>query len=341
MQVTPGTLDAAGPAVVVLHNVLTGQNGEAFVSAADDGTLVYVPATAPPESTPVWVDRAGVVTATGLPQRPYRVPRVSPNGRMFAANILTRDGSDIWIAPTDGATLERFTFGRRGSWQALAFSRDSTQLAYAEDAQGASRLVTQSIDRSGPSRELVHWKLPMAPSQWLSKGEAVLVNAWGPDSGGDLLVVRSSGNSPPTPVVQEAGHQFGGTLSADERFMAYVSDETGRSEVFATPFPGAGNKRQLTSDGGTEPIWSPTGKEIFYRVGDRMMALPVTTTPSLVVGPPRLLFEGRFVSGPAGEPAYDVAPDGRFLMLRTVGEEPKRELRVVLNWFSELQQRVP
>jgi hypothetical protein len=81
--------------------------------------------------------------------------------------------------------------------------------------------------------------------------------------------------------------------------------------VGSRPDPGPGPKRQLTTEGGTEPVWNPDGREFYYRSGNRTMAMPVKTTPSLVVGRPAMLFEGAFVTGPAGQPAYDVAPDGR------------------------------
>jgi len=97
----------------------------------------------------------------------------------------------------------------------------------------------------------------------------------------------------------------------------------------------------LTTDGAWEPLWSRDGKEIFYRSGDRMMAIPVTTTPSLATGRPRVLFEGHFVSGAAGLPEYDVTNDGRFLMLRPVAEKSPMELRLLLNWSDELRKGLP
>jgi serine/threonine protein kinase len=343
MKVTPGTLAPSGPAVAVLDEVDNRESGEALFAVAADGTLMYVPAKAPPESTLVWVDRTGAATNTGLPTRPYRVARVSPDGRTIAADILSAGERDIWTTSMDGATLERLTFQRRLVWSfsSLTFSHDSTHLAYAEDAEGGSRLVTQAIDRSLPSRLLLQWKLPLGPSRWLSDAKAIVTSVRGEDSGGDILVVPTSGNEGPTPLVQGPGNQFGATLSADERYVAYASDETGRFEVFVTGYPGGGLKRQLTTDGGAEPVWSPRGDEIFYRSGDRVMAIPVTTTPALTVGRSHLLFEGRFATGSAGLPAYDVAPDGRFLMMRPVGSPPTRELRVVTNWLPELRRLVP
>jgi Tol biopolymer transport system component len=325
----------------VIEGVQTGPHGQALFSLASDGTLAYVATELPDDSVPVWVGRDGAVTEVGLPARAYSAPRLSPDGKTMAVNIADGRSTDIWIGSTERATLERLTFERGLDWsfRSLSFSPDGTQLAYAEDTNGGSRLVSQAMDRSSPGREWLVWKLAIGPSRWLPDGDGVFVSTRGADSGGDLMVMRPSESGPPTRLVDEPGNQFGPTPSPDGRYVAYASDETGRFEVFVTPYPGPGAKRQLTTDGASEPVWSPDGREVFYRSGDRMMAIPVTTTPSLVTGRPRVVFEGRFVEGAAGLPAYDVARDGRFLMLRPEGERPPRELRVLLNWFTELRQR--
>jgi serine/threonine-protein kinase len=343
MKVTPGTLAPAGPAVAVVREVQARSEGQALYTVATDGTLIYAPALSRPEMALVWVDRTGAVTDTGLPVRPYFAPRVAPDGRSIAVNIGdAAEGADIWISATDRPTLERLTFGRRLAWSfaAVAFSADSREVVYAEDGEGGARLVMQARDRSRPSRELLTSKLAVAPSRWLSTGAAMLVSARGADTGGDLVIVDSSSGRA-TPFVQEPGNQFGGTPSPDGRYVAYASDETGRFEVFVTPFPGPAPKRQLTTEGATEPVWSPRGNEIYYRSGDRLMVIPVTTTPSLAVGPARRLFEGRFARGSAGLPEYDVGADGRFLMMRPMGDAPELELRIVFNWLAELERLVP
>lgn len=129
-------------------------------------------------------------------------------------------------------------------------------------------------------------------------------------------------------------------MSPDGRSLAYAGDETGQSEIYLRPFPGPGPKRQVTSTGGGEAVWSRTGTELFYRAAGRVMAVPVPPA-GLVGGPPRALFEDHFVPGAAGEPGYDVAPDGRFLMLRAESAAAPRQIRVVLNWLDEVKRLVP
>jgi hypothetical protein len=181
--------------------------------------------------------------------------------------------------------------------------------------------------------------MSISPSAWLPDGR-VLLSARSATMGGNLLVSDPHSGGAPVTITGEPGQQFGATPSPGGRYLAYASDETGRFEVFVRAYPGPEAKQQITAEGGTEPIWSVDGKEIYYRSGNRMMAVPVTTHPSFARGRPITLFEGAFVQGAAGLPAYDVAKDGRFLMMRPVAGSEARQLHVVLNWFDELNERL-
>ncbi len=126
-------------------------------------------------------------------------------------------------------------------------------------------------------------------------------------------------------------------------WLAYVSDVSGRWEIYVQPYPGPGGKWLISTEGGTEPVWNPHGRELFYRSGDKMMAVEVTTQPGFSAGKPRLLFERHYLPTPATFPNFDVAPDGqRFLMLKpSEQEQAATQINVVLNWFEELKRRVP
>jgi Tol biopolymer transport system component len=123
-----------------------------------------------------------------------------------------------------------------------------------------------------------------------------------------------------------------------------MSDESGRYEIYVQPYPGPGGKRQISTDGGAEPVWNPNGRELFYRSGDKMMAVDITTQPNFTVGKPQMLFEGPYAPIAATTRNYDVSPDGqRFLMLKTSeqAQAAPTQINVVLNWFEELKQKVP
>ena len=121
-----------------------------------------------------------------------------------------------------------------------------------------------------------------------------------------------------------------------------MSDESGRLEVYVQPYPGPGGKWQISTEGGVQPVWARSGRELFYRNGDRMMVVDIGTEPTFSPGRPSVLFEGQFVSLPYTA-NYDVAPDGqRFLMIQPIAQEgASSQINVVLNWFEELKQRVP
>ena len=132
-------------------------------------------------------------------------------------------------------------------------------------------------------------------------------------------------------------------FSPDGRWLAYASDESGRTEVYIRPYEGPGPKEQISTAGGNEPVWAPDGRELFYRNGDQMIVVDITTEPTFSAGTPRVLFERRyaFTHRPDAPRNYDVARDGqRFLMIKSEQEAAVTQLNVVLNWFAELQRRV-
>jgi serine/threonine-protein kinase len=342
MKVAAETLSPEGPAVPVLTNVHSEPAGLALFRISADGTLLYVEAAPPAERTLVWVTREGTVTETGLPARDYRIPRISPRGRLIAVSIRDGETDDIWMAAADLGTLERLTFGRsvNFTFPGFAIAPDGKRVAYSEDAEGGSVVMTQAIDAAREKQAVLNRSVQIAPSRWLPDGSGLLLDERGPTTGGDLLVATPQSGQQPTLLTSEPGNQWGGSPSADGRYLAYASNETGRFEVWVMAYPRSGLRRQVTTEGGAEPIWSPDGKEIYYRSGDRVMAIPVTTTPTLVVGRPSVLFEGSFVAGVGGLSLFDVGPDGRFLMMRAVSGREPRQLRVVFNWFEELRDRL-
>lgn len=143
------------------------------------------------------------------------------------------------------------------------------------------------------------------------------------------------------PVLNTSAYEGGARLSPDGRWLTYISNESGRNEVYLRPFPGPERRWQISADGGTQAIWNPNGKEIFYRNGDRMMAVEVSTTPEVRLSSPRLLFERRYAFGAGVTIAnFDVSRDGqRFIMVKD--ESTAGRLNIVLNWFSDLARLAP
>ena len=172
-----------------------------------------------------------------------------------------------------------------------------------------------------------------------------------PTTGYDIWVLRMgdpSGGSGQVrkaqPFLQTKFNEAAPQFSPDGHWLAYVSDESGRKEIYVQPYPGPGGKWQISTEGGAEPTWNRNGRELFYRSTDKMMAVNIATQPSFVVSKPKVLFEGQYVPTSPTSLTYDVSPDGqRFLMLKPSesAEVAPTQIDVVLNWFEELKQKVP
>ena len=144
-----------------------------------------------------------------------------------------------------------------------------------------------------------------------------MVNGWptttaDPATGFDVWALPFGGDRKPRAVVKTPfAEAVPPRLSPDGRWLAYTSNESGRSEVLVQSFPEPGGRTQISTSGGTEPVWSRDGRELFYLNGDAMMAVEIRTSPTFSAGTPRLLFEGRYVRSPNGVASYDVSADGR------------------------------
>ena len=155
------------------------------------------------------------------------------------------------------------------------------------------------------------------------------------------------GERKPRPWLATPSNETSPMFSPDGHWLTYVSNESGRYEVYVRPYPGPGEKWQISTDGGAEPAWAHSGRELFYRNGDKMMVVDITTRPSFSAGKPKVLFEAPYAH-PAGSEEfrfnnYDVSPDDqRFLMVQPSDQElAAKQINVVLNWFEELKAKVP
>jgi len=303
------------------------------------GSLVYVPGSVRAAQLKlVWVDRKGTEQPVPAPAHNYVMPRISPDGNRVAAEIEEANGQ-IWLYDLARDTLTRLTFEGANNI-APVWTPDGKRIAFKG---AANRLFWQPADGSGVAEELT--SSPLAPnnfpSSWSPDGQAlVFVKQAAPVMSLWILPLK---DRKPQPFGHSQSRETAARFSPDGRWMAYDSNESGRDEIYVRPYPGPGGKWQISTEGGMEPVWNPKGRELFYRNGDKMMAVEVTTRPAFSAGKPRLLFEGAYVPTPRSLPNYDVSPDGqRFLMLEASeqGQAPE-QINVVLNWFEELKRRVP
>ena len=181
-------------------------------------------------------------------------------------------------------------------------------------------------------------------TSWSGDGQLLAFFEPGTNTQRDIWVLQMSDRKVQL-FLQTPFNEGAASFSPDGHWLAYLSNESGRPEIYVQPYPGPGGKWQISTDGGTEPLWNRNGRELFYRSGNRMMAVQVSTQPTFSAGKPAMLFEKEYAASqfPATGIAYDVSPDGqRFLMVKEIEQSSSAtQINVVLNWFEELKRRVP
>jgi dipeptidyl aminopeptidase/acylaminoacyl peptidase len=178
------------------------------------------------------------------------------------------------------------------------------------------------------------------PLSWSPDGKNLLYYDASLTTGGWDLWVVSVADGKAQSLVTAQQRQFAAQWSDDGRWLAYVSDESGRNEVYVLPFPLTGQRWQISTDGGYEPVWSHDGRELFYRGGQKVWAVDVRATPAFSVGPARALFADTFIGSPNGSTGYSVSTDGkRFLFAQPIQPDPPiTQIQMVVNWFTALRR---
>jgi len=336
----PQQLVVTGAAVPVEEGVLQ-------YSISATGTLVYVPGgVQSAQSKLVWVSRNGSEQPLAAPAHGYRNPRLSPDGRLVSVDIREQ-GVQVWLYDLARETLTRLTF-EGGANGTPAWTPDGKRIAFQSNKEGPMNLFWLQSDGSGGLERLSTSEYLQSPNSWSPDGQLLAFTEPNPTAGYDIWVLRMSDRKA-QPFLRTSFTKGAPRFSPDGRWLAYVSNESGRFEIYVQPYPGPGGKSQISTEGGTEPVWNRNGRELFYRNGDKMMAVDIATHASLVAGKPRMLFEGPYLPRTnlpalATMPNYDVSPDGqRFLMVKPSesAETAPTQINVVLNWFEELKQKVP
>jgi len=346
-------LEIQGTPAPVLEGVQSSP-GNADVgqfSFSTPGTLVYVPGG--PQSSAlslVMVDRHGAGQPLSAPAQAYDNAKLSPDGRRAALGL----GGSIWIYDLARDTLTRLTF--EGQSVGPLWTPDSKRIAYRSARPGkAQNIFWKPADGSGPEERLTTSEYGNLAGSFSPDGKTLVFSETRPETGSDIWVVELEGDpsassgqaGKPRVWLQTPFAESTGRLSPDGHWMAYLSDESGRFEVYVRPFPGPGPQYQISTEGGQELAWSPKGNELFYRVGaqrDKMMVVDVQTQSTFSAGKPRLLFEASYYTGGQTGAEYSVTPDGQhFLMMKAKDAQAAAlsQINVVQNWFEELKQKVP
>jgi Tol biopolymer transport system component len=343
------TWTLTGPAAPLVQDILTTRfDGVPFFAASGNGLLVYSTggvATSPPDSV-LWVDRSGKEKVLPLPTRTYSAPRLSPDGKLLAIVAGQTDGprNALSIYDFDRNILSTIT-PEPGAHFSPAWSPDGRRLVFSTYGTGFPRLSWKAADGNGEIEMLSPGAAPEFPTSWSSDGRTILYATVSPESiaNADLWVLSLEGKRERRAWMAGPPRELAAFFSPDGRSVAYVSDESGKNEVYVRPYPGAGPKIKISSEGGAEPAWAPDGREIFYRAKETFMAVPIRTDPELSAGQPHPLFPDRFDrwAREDGSRNYDVARDGsRFLFIRGTGskQEPITRLDLVTNWPAQIER---
>jgi serine/threonine protein kinase len=316
----------------ILHPVLVNiGSGSALYEIAGNGTIVYVPyGAAIFNQHVVWVDRGGRTDVIPLDPRSYEVPRLSPNGKKLLVEVAAAN-EDLWVKDLTRGTFTRLTFEKENLMP--IWSSDSQSVIFSRYPQaGVPVLTVVSADGTGTPRKLVDSPNGMFPSSVSADGRLLAAYENTTAEGWDINVFSLAAESRLLWRFASKFNEWKPTLSPDGRWIAYASDESGGSEIYVQSLEGKGEKTLISSGGGVEPLWSHSGREIFYRAGSRLMSVPVSTTGGFSMSNPHLLFDHPFELGKAGR-SYDVAPDDQHFVFieRSNGEERKiRRIDVIV-----------
>ena len=280
--------------------------------------------------TLVWVDRKGVEQPLPAPSREYFEPELSPDGQTLAVYLQDQG---IWLYDLV-----------RGSFNKVVSAIDAVDPFWTPDGKRIiySQLNGTSIfwvaaDGSDAPALLARVDSGRKYAESLSADGKLLMGA--DQVTGQLWAMRLGEGSRPEPILESPSQKGDAMVSPDGHWVAYQSNETGETEIYVAAYPGPGGKFPISNAGGMLPRWARTGRELFYRNGDKLMAVDIQTSPTFHAGTPRVVFTGDYMS------VYDLSPDGkRFLMVKPPADRqkaPMDQVTVVLNWFEELRQRVP
>jgi len=335
------TMQITGSAVPVVQNLLQSTpTGAAQFSISDNGALIYLVNGQSNQRNFVWVNRTGVETPLPAPERDYQSPRLSPDGKTIAMSIDLPE-PQVWLYDLTRDALTKLTF--QGTYnRGPVWSPDGKRIAVISNKDGAQNTYWQMADGSGGLERLNTSPDVTSPTSFSPDGKVLALNQVDPVTRRDIMLVQLS-DLKEQPFLQTPFNETAARFSPDGHWIAYSSDESGRWEIYVQPYPGPGGKWQISTDGGTEPVWNPNGRELFYRNGDKMMAADINARPAFSAGKPHMLFAEEYGSAPGSDsaPEYDVSPDGqRFLMLKDAegSAVSQSQIIVVQNWAEELKR---
>ena len=317
----------------------SGSTGSAAFTVSENGVLAYSAGGAGGIRELVWADRQGKQSKPVGPPAVYNNFRLAPDQKtiLFDQGDPQSSNLDIWVLDAVRGVTSRLTFDPATENLAM-WSPDGLRILFPSNRSGSFDLYIKAATGAGPEELLIKLGTPTGwGADWSRDGRFILYQIPGAKTGQDLWIAPQSGDKKAFPYLQTQFNEQDGAFSPDGRWIAYVSDESGRDEVYVQAFPASGGKWQVSSGGGTEAAWRKDGSELFFMAADRnLMAVPVKLGATFEAGLAKPLFP---LPVSAGKHSYAIASDGQhFLTARLVGETTT-PITVVLNWTAGLKKQ--
>ncbi|HKQ50623.1 MAG TPA: protein kinase [Phycisphaerae bacterium] len=334
---------ATGPPMPVVSDMATRVSYQVRLFAiAENGTLAYIPKSSQLENGALnWVDRNGVEKPIFQVPRMIDSPRLSHDGRRIAFRAPAPE-CNVWMHDVESGVTTKIT--HEGDNHGLAWSHDDARMLFCRlQVPNQWGVMATAVNGTGEVEPLSPPSIPRGFVSSISPdGQWVLVDGGMQAGAEDVYLVNIQDRSV-KPLLNSRHVERAAAFSPDGRYIAFVSEESGRGEIHVQSFPKADERHQVSTDGGYDPVWSRDGKELFFRAERKMMAAEVSTNPSFTAGRPHVLFETRNSwLGSSGLASYDVSADGqRFVMIRERSPQGGAGIHVVLNWFEELKALAP
>jgi Tol biopolymer transport system component len=327
------TLKTTGEPIPLAEKVGSDTVGLGRYSVSREGTLAY--RTGDTTDRMVWVDPAGKELETIGDPAQYHDPALSPDGKRLAYDLIDpRNGKyDVWVRDLARNVSSRFSFSE-GNGYVPVWSPDGTRIAYSV----GSDLVVKSADGQGAETPLGEKSAEFkAASDWSRDGKYIAFSVQAKDTNWDIWILPTFGDRKPYPFLKTKFSELWPYFSPDGRYIAYQSNESGRTEVYVQSFPGPGGKWQISAEGGADAHWSADGKQLFFRSADqKLMAVPVTTGATFEAGTPKALFQVHLDTGTSRTRFVPAGNGDRFLLVATPAREAMAPTTVVLNWMADL-----
>jgi dipeptidyl aminopeptidase/acylaminoacyl peptidase len=306
---------------------------------ARDGTFIFVPAQVTANTGAlVWVDPSGSTEEIVRVDHPVDLPRIAHDGTRIAFRTPA-PSCDIWVYDLARGATMRLT--SEGDNHGIVWSADDERIATFRLEGTKARPVWVRSDGAGQSVEAFPEDLSISTHvAALSPSGTGLVAVEQREGSSHDVVMLDLSKSEARPLLSSRFDEQGAALSPDGRLLVYVSNESGRNEVYVQSFPAMDARAQVSTEGGHEPVWSRDGRTIYFRNGNALLSASVEAGPRPVVGRPKALFEGTYADGAGGLAGFDVSADGRrfVMVLRESLDRTQEGLEVIVNFFTQLER---